>query len=86
MSYFAESNSAAEITCTKETGNYDPSFLARCEETNAFSTGFGMQKMTISNSAQRVLLIIVLHNFMIICLISLQFANCLLGSRSSVSK
>ncbi|XP_063689833.1 uncharacterized protein LOC134822628 isoform X2 [Bolinopsis microptera] len=44
--------SAAAITCTKETGKYDNS-LARCQETNPLSTGTGMQKMVVANSAEQ---------------------------------
>ena len=49
-----EASSGEEITCTRETGKYEPAFLAICQETRAFSSGTGMQKMTIPTSAEKV--------------------------------
>ena len=54
LPHFSASGSAAAITCTKETGKYD-NFLARCKETNPLSTGTGMQKMGVANTAEQVL-------------------------------
>ena len=49
--------SAAEITCTRETGKYDPPYLARCAVTTPFTSGTGSQKMTIGTGVSVRLLV-----------------------------
>jgi len=53
--YYLETdkNSAAEITCTKETGKYNPSHLARCQKQTPIGTGSGSNTMIVpTNYAQ----------------------------------
>ncbi|KAL5260836.1 hypothetical protein ACHWQZ_G006764 [Mnemiopsis leidyi] len=46
-------NSGQDITCTKETGKYNPPYLAACQPTHAYTYGSGMQKMTLETSAEK---------------------------------
>ena len=45
----SDTNSAAEITCTKETGKYNPSHLARCGEFRPIETGYGSNTLTMKD-------------------------------------
>ena len=46
--YFSvSSNSAGSITCSKETGKYEPKFLARCSKTEPLTSGKGSQLLSL---------------------------------------